>query len=133
MSAASTSAIPVQVSDFEWLSPLVHRVCLIYGCCSSNQRFAFGFLQIPPHEGHPCRLAIRFPLSGPFRTKRFLAAPVGRDALPGALTYHRHSRWLEEAPLKGAIKTSSRLDSLFPAPDSQDSLDFLYTLVFALH
>ena len=25
--------------------------------CSSGQRFACGFLQIPPHDGHPCRPA----------------------------------------------------------------------------
>ena len=25
--------------------------------CSSSQRFAYSFLQIPPHDGHPCRSA----------------------------------------------------------------------------
>ncbi len=84
ISAASTSASSVQVSDFKLICPLVPRVCLICGSCSSGQRFAFGFLQIPPREGHPCRSAIRFPLSGPFRTRRFLVAPVGGCALPGA-------------------------------------------------
>jgi len=31
--------------------------CLLCGFCSSGQDFAFGFLQIPPHGGHPCRSA----------------------------------------------------------------------------
>ena len=32
--------------------------------CSSDQRFACTFLQIPPHDGHPCCSAIHFPLPG---------------------------------------------------------------------
>ena len=28
--------------------------CLICGFCSSARDFASGFLQIPPHDGHPC-------------------------------------------------------------------------------
>jgi hypothetical protein len=28
--------------------------CLICGSCSSGRGFAAGFLQIPPHDGHPC-------------------------------------------------------------------------------
>ena len=33
---------------------------LICGSCSSGQRFAFSFLQIPPHDGHPCCSAMCF-------------------------------------------------------------------------
>ena len=36
---------------------LTHRVRLLCDSCSSGQRFAFGFLQIPPRSGHPCRSA----------------------------------------------------------------------------
>ena len=28
--------------------------CLICSFCSSDRGFAVGFLQIPPHDGHPC-------------------------------------------------------------------------------
>ena len=30
------------------------QICLICGFCSSMQDFAYSFLQIPPHDGHPC-------------------------------------------------------------------------------
>ena len=33
---------------------------LIYGSCSSGQGFAYSFLQIPPHDGHPCCSAMYF-------------------------------------------------------------------------
>ena len=35
--------------------------------CSSDQRFASTFLQIPPHDGHPWCSAISFPLLGRIR------------------------------------------------------------------
>src|SRR5580704_1028059 len=47
--------------------------------CSSEQRFAYGFLQIPPHDGHPCRSAN----TSPCRVCRGLAPP-SECALPGA-------------------------------------------------
>ena len=33
---------------------------LICDFCSSGQRFAYSFFQIPPHSGHPCCLAMCF-------------------------------------------------------------------------
>ncbi|MBY6278148.1 MAG: hypothetical protein CWE10_18620, partial [Symbiobacterium thermophilum] len=30
------------------------RHSLLWGSCSSGRGFASGFLQIPPHDGHPC-------------------------------------------------------------------------------
>jgi len=33
---------------------------LICGSCPSGQGFAYSFLQIPPHDGHPCCLAMYF-------------------------------------------------------------------------
>ena len=47
--------------------------------CSSGQRFACSFLQIPPRDGHPCRPAN----TSPCRACRGLAPPSG-CALPGA-------------------------------------------------
>jgi len=47
--------------------------------CSSGQRFACGFLRIPPHDGHPCRSAN----TSPCRVCRGLSPP-SECALPGA-------------------------------------------------
>src|SRR5271157_5853075 len=47
--------------------------------CSSGQRFAYSFLQIPPRDGHPCRSANTFPC----RVCRGLSPP-SECALPGA-------------------------------------------------
>ena len=33
---------------------------LVCGSCSSGQGFAYSFLQIPPHDGHPCCSAMYF-------------------------------------------------------------------------
>ena len=40
---------------------------LICDFCPSDQRFAYSFLQILPHDRHPCCSAIHFPLSGRVR------------------------------------------------------------------
>ena len=49
--------------------------------CSSGQRFAFSFLQIPPRDGHPCCSAN----TSPCRVCRGLSPP-SECALPGAPT-----------------------------------------------
>ena len=64
MPAAYTSALSVQVLDFESFGPLIQRGCLLCGSCSSGQRFVSGFLQIPPRDGHPC-LQLTVPPAGP--------------------------------------------------------------------
>ena len=79
MPAAYTTAPSVRVSDFEDIGLLIRRGRLVCGFCSSGQRFACGFLQIPPRGGHPCRPAT----SSPCRVWRGLAPPSG-CALPGA-------------------------------------------------
>ena len=45
------------------VQPYPHLVALC-DFCSSGQRFAYTFLQIPPHDGHPWRSAMTFPLLG---------------------------------------------------------------------
>ena len=77
--AASTSMPSVQVSDFEDTCLLIRHDRLVCDFCSSSQRFACGFLQIPPRDGHPCRPAN----SSPCRVCRGLAPP-SECALPGA-------------------------------------------------
>src|SRR5258708_27673599 len=79
MSAASTHKLSVQVLDFEDICLLIQLARLICDFCSSNQRFACGFLQIPPRDGHPCRPAN----DSPCRVRRRLSLPSG-CALPGA-------------------------------------------------
>src|ERR1041385_2693223 len=79
MPAAFTAKLSVQVSDFEDIGLLIQLDCLICDFCSSSQRFACGFLQIPPHDGHPCRPAN----DSPCRVRRRLSLP-SKSALPGA-------------------------------------------------
>ena len=97
MPAASTSAVSVQVSGFEDNGLLTHCDRLICDFCSSSQCFACGFLQIPPHDGHPCRPANRSPCrvdrglsppSHPSATMRFGTAPVVRRYAP-CLAHHK--------------------------------------------
>jgi hypothetical protein len=85
--AASTSAVSVQVSGFEDIGLLTHCDRLVCDSCSSGQCFACGFLQIPPHGGHPCR-----PANGsPCRASRGLSPPNDR-AMPG--THKKRARKL---------------------------------------
>lgn len=92
--AASTTAVSVQVLGFEDICLLTHCDRLLCDSCSSGQCFAFSFLQIPPHGGHPCRLANRSPYradsgfsppSYPTATTRIGTVPVkALRAIPGA-------------------------------------------------
>jgi hypothetical protein len=92
--AAFTSAVSVQVPGFEDIGLLTHCDRLVCDFCSSGQRFAFSFLQIPPHGGHPCRSANRSPCrvdrglpppNHPATTTATGTAPVkALRAMPGA-------------------------------------------------
>src|SRR5436190_19792099 len=79
MPAAYTYKLSVQVSDFEDIRLLIQLARLVCDFCSSSQRFACGFLQIPPRDGHPCRPAN----DSPCRVRRRLSLP-SKCALPGA-------------------------------------------------
>ena len=79
MPAAYTPKLSVQVSDFEEICLLIQLWRLVCGFCSSGQRFACGFLRIPPRDGHPCRPAN----DSPCRVRRGLSPP-SECALPGA-------------------------------------------------
>ncbi len=79
MPAAYTHQLSVQVLDFEDIRLLIQLARLICDFCSSGQRFACGFLQIPPRDGHPCRSAN----DSPCRVRRRLSLP-SECALPGA-------------------------------------------------
>jgi len=79
MPAAYTYKLSVQVLDFEDIRLLIQLARLLCDFCSSSQRFACGFLQIPPRDGHPCRPAN----DSPCRVRRRLSLP-SKSALPGA-------------------------------------------------
>jgi len=87
MPAAFTHKLSVQVLDFEDIGLLIQLARLICDFCSSDQRFACGFLQIPPRDGHPCRPAN----DSPCRVRRRLSLP-SKSALPGAPTKHPQAR-----------------------------------------
>src|SRR2546429_9022231 len=88
MPAASTYKLSVQVLDFESICPLIQLARLICDFCSSGQRFACSFLQIPPRDGHPCRPAN----DSPCRVRRILSLP-SKSALPGAQQKGRVCLW----------------------------------------
>jgi len=48
------SMTSVQVLGFGRNRILTRSLSLLCDFCSSGQRFAFGFLQTPPHDGSPC-------------------------------------------------------------------------------
>src|ERR1043165_1333130 len=79
MPAAYTHKLSVQVSDFKDICLLIQLARLVCDFCSSSQRFACGFLQIPPRGRHPCRPSN----SSPCRVCRRLSLPSD-CALPGA-------------------------------------------------
>jgi hypothetical protein len=97
MPAAYTHKPSVQVSDFEDIGLLIQLARLVCDFCSSSQRFACGFLQIPPRDGHPCRPAN----DSPCRARRRLSLP-SKSALPGA-----HHDKAEQK--RGFLKTSKNL------------------------
>lgn len=102
--AAYTSAVSVQVLGFEDICLLTHYDRLLCDSCWSGQCFAFGFLQIPPRDGHPCRSANCCPYranSGlsppghPAATTRTGTAPVkALRAMPGAQTRKIKGPWI---------------------------------------
>src|ERR1041385_3218023 len=94
MPAASTAKLSVRVLDFEDKRLLIQLDCLICDFCSSSQRFACGFLQIPPRDGHPCRPAS----DSPCRVRRRLSLP-SKSTLPGA---HKKRAARNERPLVNA-------------------------------
>ena len=64
---------------------------LICDFCPSDQRFAYSFLQIPSHDGHPCCSAIHFPLSGRVRDFHPLERAHGAQTKERTGLYHNQS------------------------------------------
>ena len=63
--SAVTNVIVIRLHCF--VPTYLSQPSLICDFCPSDQRFAYSFLQIPPHDVHPCCSAIHFPLSGRVR------------------------------------------------------------------
>src|SRR5438132_11660480 len=106
MPAASTYKLSVQVSDFEDNCLLIQLARLVCDFCSSSQRFACGFLQIPPRDGHPCRPAN----SSPCRACRRLSLP-SECALPGAQLKRLEPR---SSLFADRVKREARVSLAFP-------------------
>jgi len=112
MPAAYTSMPSVQVLDFEVIGLLIRHDRLLCDSYSSGQRFACGFLQIPPHGEHPCRPAN----SSPCRVCRGLAPP-SECALPGAP--------IKKAEMLILCLTTIHLSSDYPVEALKVSLFFI--------
>ena len=92
--AAYASTAAVQAWGLEDICLLTHRDRLVCDSTSSGQWFAFGLLQIPLRNGHPCRSAdcspcrassVLSPPSHPATTACTAIAPVkALRAMPGA-------------------------------------------------
>src|SRR5882757_5814955 len=107
MSAAYTPKLSVQVLDFEDTCLLIQLARLICDFCSSDQRFACGFLQIPPRDGHPCRPAN----DSPCRVRRRLSLP-SECALPGARSERRAPSWKARLQSSQALAVCLLTDQL---------------------
>ena len=57
---ATSTGISSNFWTLSLLADLSEFPSLIYGSCSLGQGFAYSFLQIPPHDGHPCCSAMYF-------------------------------------------------------------------------
>ena len=131
--AAYTSTVSVQVSGFEDLRLLTHCGRLLCGSCSSGQCYAFGFLQIPPRDGHPCRSANRSPCradsglappSHPATTTCTGTAPVKAlraMASPYAIGQHQPKMALDPRSPVGATHASPVLEGVRPATASDSA------------
>jgi hypothetical protein len=81
-------------------SPAHHG--LICGFCSSGRDFAAGFLQIPPHDGHPCLGLILLAAKRIADSHRRVCARAGRtnksrpkgECIPGGLFIERMYAWM---------------------------------------
>ena len=75
-----------------WISSLLADLSvfpsLVCGSCSSGLGFAYSFLQIPPHAGHPCCSAMYFVVAyaysglSPVRARPWRANKNGRQIAP---------------------------------------------------
>ena len=66
---------------------VIFAASLICDFCPSDQSFAYSFLQIPSHDGHPYCSAIHFPLSGRVRDFHPLERAHGAQTKSPVCTY----------------------------------------------
>ena len=63
--SATTNVVVIRLRCF--VPTYLSQPSLVCDFYPSDQRFAYSFLQIPPHDEHPCCSAIHFPLPGHVR------------------------------------------------------------------
>ena len=66
---------------------VIFAASLICDFCPSDRSFAYSFLQIPSHDGHPYCSAIHFPLSGRVRDFHPLERAHGAQTKSPVCTY----------------------------------------------
>ena len=75
------------------LSPAyLSKPSLICDFCPSDQGFAYSFLQIPPHDGHPCCSTIHFPLPGHVQDFHLRERAHGAQTKRAPLGAQRHKK-----------------------------------------
>src|SRR6266851_529860 len=86
---------------------------------SSSQRFACGFLQIPPRDGHPCRPAN----DSPCRVRRRLSLP-SKSALPGAPKQERRD-WMSRRSVISLRRALPQANLRTPIKEDRDPIEDL--------
>ena len=109
LSVASTGTS----SNF-WASSLLADLpvfpCLICDSCSSDQGFAYSFLQIPSHDGHPCCSAMYFVVAyaylglPPVRARPWRANQKKKTPLSVFFCYHFFCLFFSQAVFDHAVK-----------------------------
>jgi hypothetical protein len=84
---------------------------LICGFCSSGQDFAAGFLQIPPHDGHPCLGLTLLAVKRVADLHRRVSAHAGRTnkCCPGINPEQHSKRYCQEAIQLARCRTPEHL------------------------
>src|SRR5712692_10049399 len=119
MPAAYTYKLSVQVSDSADIGLLIQLARLLCDFSSSSQRFACGFLQIPPRDGHPCRPAN----DSPCRVRRRLSLP-SKSALPGAPKQERRD-WMSRRSVISLRRALPQANLRTPIKEDRDPIEDL--------
>ena len=86
---------------------------LVCGSCSSGQGFAYSFLQIPPHDGHPCCSALYFVVAyaysglSPVRARPWRANQKGNRKFVVPFSYLKSKAFSEKELSPNRIASSS--------------------------
>ena len=128
------SATSTRTSGNFWTSSLLADLSvfpsLICDFCPSDQGFAYSFLQIPPHDGHPCCSAIHFLVAqacsglSPVRARPWRANQKSRSGLAAA--FHASSCLLSIFPyISLSVRKGLHLIPALPMPLCSNTIEFI--------